>query len=169
MPSSHRAQEERRGKWGEREKKMSTNVLKASVNQSLIPDRDYRRGECRCCFHCVCSDKLAMCDGQAGESGPLPIQLLWTTCHQMDPSVNLNKGEWREEKKKTPTSIPSPPGSRLIFSLTVLSNPALYLLCSAVGAELTSFYSRSLRNISCWELFVCWGQKQSSCSSSDVR
>lgn len=55
---------------------MSTNVLKASVNQSLIPDRDYRRGECRCCFHCVCSDKLAMCDRRGGESGPLPIQLL---------------------------------------------------------------------------------------------
>lgn len=57
-------------------KKLWTNVLKASVNQSLIADRDYRRGERRCCFHCVCSDKLAMCDGGAGESGPLPIQRL---------------------------------------------------------------------------------------------
>lgn len=66
----------------------------------------------------------------------------------MDPSVNLNKEE--EEKN---TSIPSPPGSRLIFSLTVLSNPVLYLLCSVVGAELTSFYSRPVQKISCWELF----------------
>lgn len=134
---------------------MSTNVLKESVNQSLIPDGDYRHAEFRCCFHCVCSDKLAMCDERVGESGPLPIQLISTTCHQMDPSVNLNKGEWRGGT----TSIPSLHGSRLIFSLTVLSNAALYLLCRGVGAVLSSFCSRSLWNNLCWELLVHQDQK----------
>lgn len=131
----------------EAEEKMSTNVLKASAAQSLILDRDYRRSECRYCFHCAFSDKLAMCDGWGGKSGPLPIQLPWNTCHQMDPRVNLNK----EKKEEYNSSISSPPSGCLILLLTVSSNPVLFWFVefSMVGwkTELLVWRAKNIRTV----------------------